>query len=219
MTSEKISQYSTKTPEYFLGARVDFVSRLPINYTAKILEIGCSSGGTGALALSEGKCGSYTGIDIMPQAVEIAKTKLSKVILTDLDTNFPNIEHQQFDALIASEIFEHLRDPWTVLAKLMPLLKPGAIVLASSPNIAHKNVINNLKKGDFNYEDMGVMDRTHLRWFTPNSFQELFSDAGLIVTDLFPISPLKIRHKLIAKFLPNGQKTFWRQICIEARKP
>lgn len=219
MMSETISQYSTKTPEYFLGARVDFVSRLPINHTGKILEIGCSSGGTGALALSEGKCGSYTGIDIMPQAVEIAKTKLSRVILADLDTNFPNIEHQQFDALIASEIFEHLRDPWKVLAKLIPLLKPGAIVLASSPNIAHKNVINNLKKGNFNYEDIGVMDRTHLRWFTPNSFQELFSDAGLIITDLFPINPLKTRHKLIAKFMPNGQKTFWRQICVEARKP
>jgi len=219
MISEPISQYSTKTPEYFSGARVDFITRLPNNNSAKILEIGCSYGGTGALALSQGKCGSYIGIDIMPQAIEIAKSKLSKVILTDLDTNFPDIEHQQFDALIASEIFEHLRDPWTVLAKLMPLLKPGAIVLASSPNIAHKSIIRNLRKGDFNYEDIGVMDRTHLRWFTPNSFKELFSEAGLIITDLFPISPLKSRQKLAAMFMPNGQKTYWRQICIEARKP
>lgn len=206
MISEPISQYSTKTPEYFSGARVDFISRLPNNNSAKILEIGCSYGGTGALALSQGKCGSYTGIDIKPQAIEIAKSKLSKVILTDLDTNF-------------SEIFEHLRDPWTVLAKLIPLLKPGAILLASSPNIAHKSIIRNLRKGDFNYEDIGVMDRTHLRWFTPNSFQELFSEAGLIITDLFPISPLKSCQKLAAMFIPNGQKTHWRQICIEARKP
>lgn len=219
MNSEVTLQYSTKTSEYFLGARFDFVKRMPRSNTASVLEIGCSSGGTGALALHEGKCGSYTGIDVMPHATEEAKCKLTKVILADLDTNFPEMETDQFDVLIASEIFEHLRDPWTVIAKIVPLLKSGAMILASSPNIAHIQVIKKLRKGCFDYEEMGVMDRTHLRWFTPKSYQDLFSSAGLTVTNTWPVQPIKPHHKLLAKFMPNGQKTFWRQICIEAKKP
>ena len=219
MISTATSYYGTKSQEYFSGARADFVERLPANHKASILEIGCSSGGTGALALSEGKCIEYTGIDLVPDIVEQAKNKLTKVILTDLENEFPDLEPEQFDALIASEIFEHLRDPWAVLEKLVPLLKPGAMVLASSPNISHNSVLKDLRKGHFNYKDMGIMDRTHLRWFTPNSYKALFTEAGLVVTDMWPFRPIKIQQKLIAKFLPNGQKTFWRQICIEAKKP
>ena len=219
MKFEAKSDYKLKSTQYFSGARTDFVERLPENAQASILEIGCSAGGTGALALSQRKCSKYTGIELMPDVAELARSKLTNVIVADLETEFPDLEPEQFDVLIASEIFEHLRDPWAVLAKLVPLLKPGAIVLASSPNVAHKDIIKNLKKGKFSYEDMGVIDCTHLRWFTPESYQALFSEGGLNVIDAWPVEPLKTRHKLISKFVRNGEKTFWRQICVEARKP
>tara|TARA_B110000238_G_C16081496_1_gene419666 strand:- start:783 stop:1475 length:693 start_codon:yes stop_codon:yes gene_type:complete len=211
-------QYKNKSLDYFYGARADLVERLPLNPNANILEIGCSAGGTGALALSKGKCASYTGIELMPEVAKKAEAKLTKVIVADLEVNFPELKPEHFDVLIASEIFEHLRDPWRVLGQLTPLLKPGAIILASSPNISYKGVIKALIKGEFNYSDMGVMDSTHLRWFTPESFKLLFLNSGLAITDCWSLQPLTFGQKLIATLLPNGQKTFWRQIGIEAVK-
>lgn len=219
MSSETQSEYTNKPDHYFDGARNDFVARLAQNDLGQILEIGCSAGATGALALAQGKCEYYVGVELMPDIAEQARQKLSEVHCVDIEQNPPEFENERFDAIIASEIFEHLRDPWQVLAKLVPSLKPGGVVLASSPNISHKAVISALLRGKFEYDDMGVMDRTHLRWFTPYSYSALMESAGLKVTECWPITPTKSKHKFLAKILPISEHVFWRQICVEARKP
>lgn len=218
MAQDVSIEYAEKPEGYFEGARADFVGRLPENLNGRILEIGCSSGGTGALALQQKKCAEYVGVELMEEAAASARNKLTEVIVADLETDTLPFQPDSFDALIASEIFEHLRNPWAVLESLMPYLKPGAVILASSPNIAHKSVIKGLVKGKFDYEDFGVMDRTHLRWFTPTTYTALFADAGLKVVDCWPVTPPSRKHRMIAKFLPNGEQTYWRQICVEARK-
>lgn len=219
MQNDLESKYTNKASHYFEGAREDFVARLPNNKGSRVLEIGCGEGGTGALALSKDKCGEYVGIELVAKVAEKAKGRLTHVYVADVELDFPSFPDAHFDAFIASEVLEHLRDPWDLLKKVRPLLRPGALVLASSPNIAHRRVIKDLRRGEFNYTDIGVMDRTHLRWFTPNSYAQMFRECGFTVEDVWPIQQLRPMHRMLGKLQKNGEHRFWRQICVAARRP
>ena len=208
--------YSSKPEAYFISARTDFVSLLPTSASARILELGCGNGATGALALGEGKCAQYVGIEMFePQARE-AQQVLTHVHVGDVAKIDLPYASGHFDALICSEVLEHLVDPAEILQKLVKLVRPGGIVLASSPNIAHYRIILELIKGKFDYSDYGAMDRTHLRWFTPDSFRRLFEEAGVNVLALRrPFSSgsrLTRMQERLPKFLA---RLFWYQIEVK----
>lgn len=176
--------YDDKPRNYFGGARQDLVDLLETGPTAAVLELGCSAGGTGRAVLAAGKAARYVGLELSEEAAFLAAQVLSEVQVGDvLDMDLSAYEGQ-FDALVLSEVLEHLVDPWTVLRKLAACLKPGAQVVASSPNVGHWRVIIELFRGHFRYRNTGVMDRTHLRWFTPESFRELFESAGVEVRSI-----------------------------------
>jgi 2-polyprenyl-3-methyl-5-hydroxy-6-metoxy-1,4-benzoquinol methylase len=182
-------EYERKDASYYSSARSDYVARLPLDPQARILEIGCGNGATGALALREGKCGSFIGVEMFaPVAAEAAQV-LTEVLVGNVEEMDLPFAPASFDALIMSEVLEHLVNPEQTLARLALLIKPGGLVMASSPNIAHWKVIKNLIAGRFDYEESGVMDRTHLRWFTPRSFQQMFENAGITVDSVTPIMP------------------------------
>jgi len=116
-------------------------------------------------------------------------------------------------------VLEHLRAPERTLQRLLSLLKPGALVLASSPNIAwYRNVLN-LLRGRFEYTESGMMDRTHLRWFTPNSFSSMFQDLGVEIDKLGPIGtlPRAARWIDVATF-SRIQHLLWYQINLKGHK-
>jgi 2-polyprenyl-3-methyl-5-hydroxy-6-metoxy-1,4-benzoquinol methylase len=173
--------YSSKTAAYFAGARQDYVAELPRNASARVLEIGCSDGGTGSFALSEGKCGFYCGVEISERAAAMARERISEVVVGDIEKLDLPWGEGTFDVLILSEIVEHLVDPWAALRKLRPLMKPGSLVFASSPNVSHYGVISMLLRGEWNLTDFGLLDRTHLRWFTPKTYREAFESCGYSV--------------------------------------
>jgi 2-polyprenyl-3-methyl-5-hydroxy-6-metoxy-1,4-benzoquinol methylase len=104
-----------------------------------------------------------------------------------------------FDALILSEVIEHLVDPWSVLRKIRPLMKSGARVFASSPNVSHFSVLRMLWRGDWTLEDSGLMDRTHLRWFTPRSYRELFESTGYRVDSVRELAPFGRKARFVNK--------------------
>lgn len=211
------SSYDMKADSYFEGARSDFVNELPENPAAQILEIGCSNGNTGALALAMNKCGKYVGVEIHRQAALKAEEKISQVLVGDIEQMELPWEHNTFDALILSEVLEHLVDPWRLLRRLHPYLKPGALVFASSPNVSHHRIIRMLLKGEWNLTDDGIMDRTHLRWFTPKSFAAMFENSGYQVVKLEPMSPFRFQVKLqIALMFGMGRHLFFKQIKIKA---
>lgn len=211
--------YEAKQSSYFSGARVDLVARLPIDTTARILEIGCGTGATGALALARSRAGSYTGVELFEAAAEEARRHLSEVIVGDVERLEFGWQPCSFDVLIMSEVLEHLIEPWVVLRKLRAFLRPGAIVLASSPNVAHWRVIRELACGRFRLADQGVFDRTHMRWFTPESFVAMFEQAGYDVVDVAPVTPFSRRTRLISE-LTGGRfdHLFMTQICVEAQR-
>lgn len=211
------SAYDIKADSYFEGARTDFIDELPENPAAHILEIGCSNGNTGALALARNKCGHYTGVEIHQAAALKASEKISQVLIGDIEQMELPWEENSFDVLILSEVLEHLVDPWLVLRRLRPYLKPGALVFASSPNVSHHRIIRMLLRGEWNLTDDGIMDRTHLRWFTPKSFAAMFEDCGYQVVKLEPMSPFRFQVKVqIALLFGKGKHLFIKQIKIKA---
>ena len=211
--------YETKPTSYFNGARVDFVNLLPHNPTAKILEIGCGFGVTGALALSEQRCGEYIGIEISDKAAAEAEKMLSKVIKGNVETLNLQFPDAHFDAAILSEVLEHLVDPWKLILRLAPLIRGGGLIMASSPNISHYRVISMLLRGKWNLANSGVMDRTHLRWFTPDSFEQMFEAAGFQIISLGQVAPITWKSKFANALTLNLFKhLFVVQIKLVAQK-
>jgi 2-polyprenyl-3-methyl-5-hydroxy-6-metoxy-1,4-benzoquinol methylase len=210
--------YSAKTSNYFAGARRDYVAELPFNRSATILEVGCGEGGTGALALAEGKCERYCGVEICGPIAEKAKARITEVVVGNVEEIALPWKQDTFDALIMSEVLEHLVDPWATLQKLRPLLKPGARVFASSPNVSHYKVIRMMLRGDWSLTDFGAMDRTHLRWFTPRAYAAMFESCGYTVSSVRELEPLRPKAR-VASAITFGRlrHLFVVQIDLRAR--
>jgi 2-polyprenyl-3-methyl-5-hydroxy-6-metoxy-1,4-benzoquinol methylase len=213
------TQYQQKAPRYFSAARADYVAEIPPGPN-RILEIGCADGMTGLLAKQQGKAAFYCGVELFPDAARNAKERIDEIVVGDIEKidRLPWPENF-FDFLITSEVLEHLVDPLRVLTRLRSYLRPGGRVFASSPNVSHYRTIAMLLKGDWRLTEMGVMDRTHLRWFTPKTYVELFRDAGYTVERVQAVSPLAKKAK-IANLLTLGKlkHLFVVQIDIRATK-
>lgn len=211
--------YEAKPREYFAGVRRDMVKRLPDNPAARILEIGCGHGGTGELALREGKCCEYVGVEISEAAAQVARQKLSAIVVGNVETIDLPWPDEYFDAVVISEVLEHLIDPWRVMRRLRPKLRMGGQVMASSPNIAQYRVIRSLLRGDWVLADRGVFDRTHLRWFTPKAYCNMFSDAGYAVDEIGPVVSFSWRARLFSLMTRRRfDHILMRQIMVVAHR-
>jgi 2-polyprenyl-3-methyl-5-hydroxy-6-metoxy-1,4-benzoquinol methylase len=209
--------YLSKRSSHFTNARCDYVSELPSNRDARILEVGCGCGETGALALAEGKCGSYYGVEMCQAAAEMAQKRLTEIVVGDIEQlELPWIS-ETFDALILSEVLEHLADPWATLRKLRRTLRPGGLVFASSPNISHYRTIAMLLRGDWSLTDCGLMDRTHLRWFTPKTYRQMFASCGYVVDCVREHQPLTRKAGAVnALTLGRFKHLFMGQVDLRA---
>lgn len=214
------AQFTGKPRDYFAGVRGDIVASLPTNPAARVLEIGCGDGGTGALAKAQGKCVCYVGVEREPGAASIARNVLDQVIEGDVEALDLAQLGGRFDAVILSEVLEHLVDPWALVARLRKVMRPGATIHASSPNIAHYRIIRALLRGRFDYADSGTMDRTHLRWFTPQSYRSMFEEAGFETSSVTALTPpgwkARLAHRLTFGRLAHLTMT---QIAYQGRVP
>ena len=212
--------YEAKPQEYFQGARFDFIAELPVNPQARILEIGCGEGGTGDLALKGRKCGEYCGVELLQGPASKAKERITQVVVGDVERIELPWERDSFDVLIMSEVLEHLVDPWTVLKKLRPLLKPGARVFASSPNVSNHRIIRMLIRGDWTLTDMGMMDKTHLRWFTPRSYAALFEACDYVVDSVGQVGTFSMKAQILSRLtLGRFRHLFITQVNLRAHRP
>jgi 2-polyprenyl-3-methyl-5-hydroxy-6-metoxy-1,4-benzoquinol methylase len=205
--------YEAKTEGYFANARGDWVGPLTPDPARVVLELGCGTGATGALALRDGKCGVWVGIERQGAAAAQAAEVLSEVLVGDVDSLEIPYAEASFDLLMLGEVLEHLPDPEATLRRLTALVKPGGEVLASTPNISHWRVVVGLLAGRFDYQAEGVMDRTHLKWFTPRTLKHAFEQAGLTDVRVQPLG-WKPRSRALSAALPM-RHLLWRQ--IEAR--
>jgi hypothetical protein len=117
-----------------------------------------------------------------------------------------------------SEVLEHLRDPWVTLRKLKNYLKPGAIVLSGSPNVAYHSTLRMLLRGRWDYTTMGIMDQTHLRWYTPATYQEMFEACGYRVIGVGPAQPLRTKANFFNRLtFKKFEFLLYSQIYLKGR--
>ncbi|MBI2944026.1 MAG: class I SAM-dependent methyltransferase [Candidatus Wallbacteria bacterium] len=146
-----------------------------------VLDVGC---GTGALARAAQDAGNrVTGVELWEPAAVKARERVGRVVVHDVtDTaGLTAALGEQFDVLVFADVLEHLPDPLRVLSGMRALVKPGGRVLVSLPNVAAWTVRLGLLAGSFEYAESGIMDRTHLRFFTRASGRRMVEAAGFSV--------------------------------------
>ncbi|MDQ6802388.1 MAG: class I SAM-dependent methyltransferase [Acidobacteriota bacterium] len=138
-----------------------------------VLDVGCGFATTSQFIQQRGN--RVVGIESNADAVAVARTRIAEVVEADLQA-LPNVG--KFDAIIFADVLEHLAWPVGVLKKYAALLKPDGTIIVSLPNVGLWSVRLGLVFGRFRYQDSGVLDRTHLRFFTRRSAIEMLQTAG-----------------------------------------
>ncbi len=151
----------------------------------KILDLGCGTGELGKALKKRQECQAF-GIELNKEAAEIAKKNLDGVWIDNLNRFIPTFSDEKYDCLIFADILEHLIAPWAVLKKFANTLTAEGAVIASIPNVAHPWIQANLQKGVFRYEPAGILDITHLRFFTKTSIFQMFYAADLKIVNIRP---------------------------------
>lgn len=155
-----------------------------VGFNKRVLEAGCASGHVSKMLFAQG-C-SVVGIEVDGEVVEPARAWVERVIVGDFDdpSLWDDLRGELFDVVLFGDVLEHLKDPLATLREAVKHLVPSGIVVLSVPNIAHADVKIALLKGSFTYQESGLLDQTHIHFFTKESVLKLVKDAGLIPTEI-----------------------------------
>ena len=191
----------------YIGPRDDIINLVP-DSVRKILDVGCSVGSLGE-QLKQKFGAEVVGIEVDEQMAKVAKERLDRVILGDLDKI--NLEDylppNYFDCIIFADILEHLKNPWDLLKSATSFLSDEGLIIASIPNIRHyATIINLLFWGYWPYRERGIHDKTHLRFFTLKNIKKLFQYADLKITQL------KRNYRIIER--PHSYNRFSKYFCF-----
>ncbi|MBO0767722.1 MAG: methyltransferase domain-containing protein [Solirubrobacterales bacterium] len=149
----------------------------------KVLELGAASGHV-TRTLVGLNC-QVTAIEYEAESASDLEGIAEQVLVRDLnDPSSLDGLSADYDVVLAGDVFEHLVQPEDVLTRVARLLKPGGQVIISLPHVAHADVRMMLLQGRWDYGPWGLMDRTHLRWFTLKTIQSMLAHAGLVMTEL-----------------------------------
>ena len=151
----------------------------------RILDVGCDTGNLGGYLKGLGN--AVDGVEMDPEAAGRAKSKLDRVYTGSAED--PELLRElsgPYDVVVFADVLEHIADPASLLRKVAPLLAEAGIIIASLPNVANFRVRFQLLFGRFEYTETGILDKTHLRFFTKKTAAGLFRDAGFEVVDVRP---------------------------------
>jgi len=179
------------------------LSRLGEGRGRKALDVGAADGFLAERLTAQGW--SVTALERDPELAARAHGRCKEVVVADLESA-PPLLHGPFDAIVYGDVLEHLSDPGAVLRALDQTLAPRGTVIVSVPNVAHLWVRLSLLAGRFDYADRGILDRTHLRFFTRRTLRELLGAAGLTVVELAvtPVPlPLVVPPRWHGRWLPR----------------
>ncbi len=188
---------------YFTNSRPEMLSFIPSG-TRTVLDIGCGSGTFGA-SLQRRLGVEVWGVEPTIAAVDASKV-LHKVICGPIQAHMIDLPDRYFDCICLNDVVEHLVDPWSVLKQLRQKLTDNGVIVASIPNVRHyKNLWHLLVDASWTYADEGILDRTHLRFFTPLSMAQLFADCGYRVTTLQGLRGCKKFKVKLWRYLSFGK--------------
>lgn len=173
--------YDNKQDSYYRHARREILPLVPAN-AKHILDIGCGNGATAALIKQNGLCDTASGVELMAGPANDARSVLDQVWQGEVEGHLDSLPQNHYDLILCLDVLEHLINPWDVLQKLTQCLTPNGCIIISLPNIQHYSVtLPLLFCGRWRLTDSGLMDRTHMRWFTRSAARDLIAQAGLVV--------------------------------------
>jgi 2-polyprenyl-3-methyl-5-hydroxy-6-metoxy-1,4-benzoquinol methylase len=167
--------YESSTYQYFEDVNWGLLRLWGNRKNLDVLDVGCGFATTSQHIAK--RSNRVTGIESSAEAVTVARTRITEVIHADLQNHM--LGERRFDVIIFADVLEHLPWPIGVLRGYLDLLKDGGSVIVSLPNVGLWSVRLNLLLGRFRYEETGVLDRTHLRFFTRRTAKEMIEQVGL----------------------------------------
>jgi 2-polyprenyl-3-methyl-5-hydroxy-6-metoxy-1,4-benzoquinol methylase len=206
----------SKDQGYYAQGRDDIMSLIPPGARI-ILDVGCGKGILGKnLSAQERR---VCGIEKDPIVAEEASKHLETVVVGDVESLSLPFAERSFDCLIFADILEHLKDPWAVLRNMRRFLREGGEVIASIPNVRHYKIIRSLLRGHWRYTQSGILDITHLRFFTLEGIRNLFEQTGYTVEQVVGKRRASGKYKLLNVLAFGRLEQFLvKQYLIVARK-
>jgi 2-polyprenyl-3-methyl-5-hydroxy-6-metoxy-1,4-benzoquinol methylase len=180
-----IQNYADKGLDYFSHARVDIAPLLP-THAPRVLDIGCGAGATLRWLKAQKVAQETVGVELFEDAAAAARPHVDHVVVGNaealIDSSFGMADKVAFDLVLCLDVLEHMVDPWGFVQKLERLIKPGGLLIGSIPNVRHlRTSLPLLMAGQWRYRSEGILDRTHLRFFTKESALELLTTPTLSV--------------------------------------
>ena len=172
--------YQNKSEKYYSKIRQEMKKYLPDD-ARRIIDVGCGNGSF-ARAIKDNSGAEVWGIEYTDDGAREAEKVIDKVFSGSCEENLKNLPDNYFDVAFFNDVLEHMPDPAKVLNKFKSKLAPGGILISSIPNIRYHNaLLPILLNKDFKYKSSGVMDYTHLRFFTSKSIQRMFREQGYTI--------------------------------------
>lgn len=234
MANAQTAGTASTGPRNYSKTRAEIAPLLPDNVDT-VLELGCGSGGTMAWLRSIRAVRYAAAVEISAEDGAIARTAFDHVEIGDIASVPMQFQTGRFDLILALDVLEHLTDPEQTMAMLYDRLKPGGTIVISLPNVAHYQVAFPLLfKGSWEYGDEGLLDRTHLRFFTEATARRMIEQCGLkvgkiqyiyIYPNIFSIFGLNSRqwrwysHRLLEHILIWPARLFRNQFIFAATRP
>jgi 2-polyprenyl-3-methyl-5-hydroxy-6-metoxy-1,4-benzoquinol methylase len=188
-------------PQYHQNTRTEIASFLN-EPPGVVLDVGCGGGATGRLIKEKFPGTRVVGIELNQNAAQYARQFIDDVLCASIDNvdlarDLPGV---RIDTVLLLDVLEHLYDPWRALLRVRGWLAPGARVLASVPNIRNLSNLDELAGGRWEYEPNGVLDVTHLRFFTRESLRRMFEETGFSVVHMEPLTqPALIDRHVVSR--------------------
>lgn len=183
-----MNYYLEKETDYFTNIRKDVLAVLPEKKGMKVLEIGCGGGNTLVYLKETGLASYAVGVEMfdMPGTNQL-NPLIDKLVLGNIEEIVPDLPTGHFDVIICADVLEHLVDPWAVVQKITPFLKPGGSLVLSVPNIQEFRTMAKIWKGDFAYDpEGGILDKTHLRFFCKKNIRQLLELPQFAIEGIWP---------------------------------
>lgn len=199
----KTEQPSNNTP-YYGNDRQNMIEFIPEN-ALKILEVGCAEGKFSSLLIRNDR--ELWGVEIDEKSAKVAQEKLHKVFVSDFDSIYSQLPKNYFDCVIFNDVLEHIYAPWETVEKVKSLLSENGVLVTSIPNIRYITVLllEIIGKKDFIYRpEGGILDITHVRFFTSKSILRMFQECGYNIITHKGINACKSWKERLFIFLSFG---------------
>lgn len=179
-----------KTQEYYTQTRPEMMNFVPFG-AKKVLDIGCGSA-LFSLQVKDRNNAEVWGIELDKEVAKVASVKIDRVLCGDAFSLLNELPDNYFDCIIFNDVLEHLDDPYSLLKQIKVKLSPNGVIVSSIPNVRFiTNLYKLLIKKDWKYEDSGILDNTHLRFFTQKSIIQMYEEAGYKIEKIEGINPIK----------------------------